>query len=387
VASILSQRPARADVLAAAAVAVIAQVETWTTRAYDPKAAYAAAALAMTAPLAWRRLRPVGVLAVVFAPLVILAAAGRELDSAYVMLVLLLAFAAVGAYSERRRAIAGLALGLGLLAAVLVAEITLASGEAQESQPGDFVFLGAILGTVWALAVALRERSLRTGELEERAGQLVRERDERARAAIVEERARIARELHDVVAHSVSVIAVQTGSIRRRLREERPADAEELSAIEHTARQALAEMRRMLGLIRDDDEAVALAPQPGMDQLDRLVEQMRETGLPVDVEVEGERRPLAPGVDLAAFRILQEALTNVLKHAGAAQVRVGVRYGERELELEVTDNGTGTGAEQNGGHGLVGMRERAALYGGSLDAGPRPDGGFAIRACLPTGSA
>ncbi len=177
---------------------------------------------------------------------------------------------------------------------------------------------------------------------------------------------------------------MQTGSVRRRLRHEQPAEAEELSAIEQTARQALAEIRRMLGLLRTDDESLALAPQPGIEQVDRLIEQVREAGLAVELDVDGARRPLPPGVDLAAYRIVQEALTNVLKHAGPARARVGVRFTDRELELEVTDSGRGPSGDGNGGgHGIVGMRERVALYGGSLDAAPGDAGGFAVRATLP----
>jgi signal transduction histidine kinase len=232
--------------------------------------------------------------------------------------------------------------------------------------------------------VALRDRSLRAGELERRADRLEREREERERAAVAEERARIARELHDVVAHSVSVIAVHAGSMRRRLRHERPQDAQELLGVERTARQALAEMRRLLGLLRTDDDDLSLTPQPGMEQVERLVGQTREAGLSIELDTEGEPIALPPGVDLAAYRIVQEALTNVLKHAGQAQARVGIRYRERELVLEITDDGPGPAPNGDGtGQGLVGIRERVTLYGGSLDAGRGESGGFAVRARLP----
>ncbi|MEX2194895.1 MAG: sensor histidine kinase [Thermoleophilaceae bacterium] len=377
-------RPGRADLLIAAAVALLAQAETWSTQAYDPMPAYAAAAVAMTAPLVWRRLAPLPVLAAIFAPLFAMRAAGQELDSLYIMVALILAFNAVGAYCERRRAIVGLGMGLLLLAVLLVFENLVSSGSGETPAAGDFIFLGGILGVVWAGSVALRERSLRTGELEQRADRLERERDERARAAVEEERARIARELHDVVAHSVSVIAVQTGSMRRRLTRERPSDAEELSAVERTAREALAEMRRLLGLLRSDDDGHSLAPQPGMGQLERLVGQVRAAGLPVELVVQGEPRVLPPGVDLAAYRIVQEALTNVLKHAHAGRAAVVVRHTRRGLELEITDDGRGpSDTAPVDGHGLVGMRERVALYGGSLDAGPGREGGFTVQATLP----
>ena len=377
----------RGDVLLAAAVALLAQAETWATTDYEPKAAYATVALAMTVPLAWRRRAPIAVLVVVFVPLYAMAAAGERINSTYIMFVLLIAVSAIGITCERRRAVAGLVLGLALLAALLAVEqATVATGE-EAPMLGDFIFLAGILGAVWARAVGLRERSQRAGELEQRADRLEREREERARAAVAAERARIARELHDVVAHSISVIAVQTGSMRRRLRHERPRETEELAAIEQTARQALAEMRRMLGLLRTDDDGPGLAPQPSIDQVDSLVEQARETGLSVQLKMEGDRRALPPGIDLAAYRIVQEALTNVIRHAGPARAHVGVRFGERELELEVTDDGPGTpGNHDGGGHGLVGMRERVALYGGSLETGPVAGGGFAVRARLPIGA-
>ena len=360
--------PRRTDLLIAAVVTVVAQAETWLT---ESRPLYAATALAMTVPLAWRRAAPLVVLVLVIAPLIVMELAGHEVDSGYILLALIVAFASVGLIPDRRRAIAGLVLGLGLLTGLFALE-------AESTFVGDLVFVGGILGSAWVLAAVLRERS-------DRADRLVVERDERAREAVVEERARIARELHDVVAHAVSVIAVQSGSLRRRLRHERPDDAEELRAIEETARQALGDMRRMLGLLRTDEDGLALTPQPGLDQVDRLVEQVRDTGLAVEVAVEGEPRPLPPGVDLAAYRIVQEALTNVLKHAGPAHARVALRYGDRELTLEVTDDGSGARVNgDGGGHGLVGMRERVALYGGSLEARPAPGGGFQVRARLPT---
>jgi signal transduction histidine kinase len=375
------------DLIVAGAITVIAQLETWTDEALDPRPVFAAAALAVTLPLVWRRAAPLPVLIGMFVPLYAVAATENRFDGAYIMLALIAAFTAVGSFSpDRRQATLGLAVGLALLGVLFALEaVTAATGD-DATPVGDFVFVGGIVSAFWALAIALRERSQHAEALENRAERLEREREERARQAVAEERARIARELHDVVAHSVSVIAVQTGSIRRRLRHERPDEAEELEATERTARQALGELRRMLGLLRADDEDLALAPQPGIDDIGELVERSGGAGVTVALRVEGEARALAPGVDLAAYRIVQEALTNVIRHAGPARAEVAVRFGERELELEVTDNGRGAGAARNGdggGHGLVGMRERAALYGGSVDAGPEPDGGFAVRARLP----
>jgi signal transduction histidine kinase len=200
---------------------------------------------------------------------------------------------------------------------------------------------------------------------------------------VVEERARIARELHDVVAHSVSVMTVQTGAVRRLLTPDQERERETLLAVERTGREALNEMRRLLGMLRATDEAEGLAPQPSLRQLDTLVEQVREAGLPVELKVEGAPVDLPPGLDLSAYRIVQEALTNALKHAGPARATVAVRYGPDELELEIADDGRGAANGTGTGGGLVGMRERAALVGGRLEAGPRNGGGYAVRARLP----
>ena len=242
---------------------------------------------------------------------------------------------------------------------------------------GNLTFFTAIFGGTWLAGRAMRRRRGREREL-------ILEREEKARPAVLEERTRIARELHDVVAHAVSVIVLQARGARHALGKE-PDDARDaIDAIEETATQALGEMRRLLGLLRADDEEVALAPQPSLAHLDTLVAHVRDAGLPVEVRVEGRPRELAPGVDLSAYRIVQEALTNALKHAGQARARVVVHYGDEVLELEVADTGAGdANGGGGGGHGLAGMRERVAVFGGELESGPRSEGGFAVRARLP----
>ncbi len=210
-----------------------------------------------------------------------------------------------------------------------------------------------------------------------------RERGERSRAAVAAERARIARELHDVVAHSLSVMVVQAQAADRVLEGEQPSAREALRSVHATGRQALVEMRRLVGLLREDAE-LELAPQPGLGRLDELVAQMRDAGLPVELKIEGDQRALTSGVDLSAYRIVQEALTNVLKHAGGARACVAVRFGADEVELEVDDDGGGPHNGTDGGHGLVGMSERVALYGGTLDYGAHEGHGFRVRARLPT---
>ena len=209
------------------------------------------------------------------------------------------------------------------------------------------------------------------------------EREERARVAVAEERARIARELHDVVGHSVSVMTVQASGVRRLLRPDQEREREALLVVERTGREALAEMRRMVGVLRRPEEAPALAPQPSLDHLSRLVEQAREAGLPVELRIEGEAIQLPAGVDLTAYRLVQEGLTNVVKHAQATRAEVLVNYGDGYLEVTVNDDGQGVGNGDGGGHGLVGMRERVSVYGGELDAGPQTGGGYRLRAKLP----
>ena len=221
------------------------------------------------------------------------------------------------------------------------------------------------------------------GAKERRASLAERERDVAAREAVVAERARIARELHDVVAHHVSMIVLQAGAERHALPGDQAGTRDVLGTIEQTGRSALTEMRRLLQMLREDD-ADPLAPQPGLADLPVLVSQVREAGLEVELEVDGERRELPVGLELSAYRIVQEALTNALKHAGDAAASVRVRYGEDAIELEVVDDGIGNGSvERVGGHGLVGMRERVALYGGKLEARRRDEGGYLVRALLP----
>ncbi len=241
------------------------------------------------------------------------------------------------------------------------------------------VFFGLVYGLPWATGRAMRRRRA--------SDRRAAEEKAHAAAAIAEERARIARELHDVVAHSISVIVLQARGGRHVLESE-PDDARSaFVVIEEAGQQALTEMRRLLGLLRSPDEELALAPQPSLRELDRLAEHVQDAGLPVQVIVEGEPRDLPPGVELSAFRIVQEALTNALKHAGPARARVLVRYGADELELEITDDGPGTGESTGSGYGLIGMRERVSVYGGELRAGQQPGGGYALRVRLPLESA
>jgi signal transduction histidine kinase len=258
---------------------------------------------------------------------------------------------------------------------VLVSNLAAAAGAAgtlQKSVP---------FGVVTLVVMLLVRRVV--GDRERRAQLAERERDVAAREAVVEERARIARELHDAIAHNVSMMVVQAGAERRTLEPESGTTREVLETIEQIGRGALTEMRRLVSMLRSG-EADPLTPQPGLDDLPTLVTQVREAGLPVELHIEGEPREVPVGLELSAYRIVQEALTNALKHAGDARASVRVRYGPDSLELEIVDDGAGGPAlAAGGGHGLVGMRERVALYGGRFQAGRGPNGGFTIRVLLP----
>jgi signal transduction histidine kinase len=249
------------------------------------------------------------------------------------------------------------------------------------------LFYSLLFGAPWAGGRLIRLGRQRQALLERQAVLLEEQRDEQARTAVADERTRIARELHDVVAHAISVVVLQARGGRRVLASDPDAAHEAFDVIEATSTQALGEMRRLLGLLRADDE-IALAPQPTLARVGDLVGELQAAGLPVDVTVEGEPAPLPPGVDLSAYRIVQEALTNALKHAGPARAHVRVVYEDEAVLVEVTDDGLGAAAPalsgvESGGHGLVGIRERVAIVGGVLDAGPRPQGGYAVRARLP----
>jgi signal transduction histidine kinase len=249
--------------------------------------------------------------------------------------------------------------------------------------PSAVVFGVVLIGGPWASGVALRLRRQSERRLTVRALELERQREDEARRAVEQERARIARELHDVVAHAISVMVVQARGGRRMLAHDVDESRGAFDIIERTAEQALGEMRRLLGMLRESGEELAHAPQPSLARLDALAEQVRRSGLPVEIETVGDPVDLPPGVDLSAYRIIQEALTNALKHAGPARARVVVRYGEDGLELEVLDDGPGNGNGAGSGHGLIGIRERVAVVGGEIDVGPRAEGGFAVRARLP----
>lgn len=377
------------DALPAAVLFATAQYEVWVGPLFGevpgPRLANAVVLAFVFVPLLWRRSKPVPAFAVV------LVAATMHVKIAHqewvvaadqglmqVWFALLIAFYSVAAHATPRAAaragvVGGAAFVINDLPQLLTGVTAL-----DHTVPAWF-----ILGGSWGLGYALRDRQMQVQALAERNARLEREREVEAIAAAAAERVRIARELHDVVAHNLSVMVVQAQAAERVLEGQEPSAREALAAIDATGRQALVEMRRLVGMLRQDADD-GLAPQPGLAQIEVLLDQVREAGLPVEVTIVGEPRPLPPGVDLAAYRIVQEGLTNVLKHAGPAQARLTLRYSDHEMELEVSDDGQGPADGVVGGHGLAGMRERVAVFGGKLESGSLNGRGFRVHARLPT---
>jgi signal transduction histidine kinase len=368
------------DGLLALAMTVLAQLDLWFNiegaTHYGPRGVSAAATAVATLALALRRRAPLAT-----ACLVAAAVSAPELVTVLTVqlwgdfLPVLIAAYSVARYASARRALAGCA---ALAVALVIVELRVpVSGTA-----ANIPFLWVPFLAVVAAGRAARALEQRHAESSDRAQRLEVERDASVRAAVAEERERIARELHDIVAHCVSVMVVQAGAAEALLDRDPQRAREPMLAIQETGRQAVGELRRMLGLLRGSAATPARAPQPGTAELSELVAQMDAAGLPVHLRVAGTPRPLPPGVELAGFRIVQEALTNALKHAGPATATVQLTYGEQELEIEVVDDGRG-GTVNGSGHGLIGMRERVMVYGGDLDTGPSRGGGFRVHARLP----
>jgi signal transduction histidine kinase len=332
-----------------------------------------------TLPLAWRRRSPLSVALVIAATDMAEIGLVGSRDSVVFLAAFLLVPYSIAAHE---RGAARMAAGL---AAVMTAG---AVSQAAQPSPGSMrAWLTTIAGDLALIVVpflvglALRQQRLRADALEQLAVQLEREREERARVAVAEERTRIARELHDEIAHAMSVIAVQADAAEGALARDPALVERPLLAIRDTARGALADMRRVLGGLRAGEQA-QLAPEPGLARLGSLLEQTRAAGLDVDLRIEGEPAPLPPSLDLAAYRVLQEGLTNVRKHAAARRVEIVLRYGSDAVAVEVADDGNGAGSGGGSGRGLTGIRERVALLGGEFVAGPRARG-FALRVTLP----
>jgi signal transduction histidine kinase len=281
----------------------------------------------------------------------------------------------LGNHRDARRAGAGLAV-------VIAASATLVDNIAGHSVD-ELFFVPLEFAISWVAGLAVRERAVKAEVAESRAAQAEHERDAAARIAVAEERARIARELHDIVAHAVSVMVLQVGAVRHRLPGGLSEDRDALSNVEQAGRAALAEMRHLLDAMRDEDEDLQLGPQPGLDRLDALLQEVGRAGLPVRLHVDGERVALPRGIDISAYRIVQEGLTNALKHAHATQAEVALEYAREQLRIEVRDDGRGAVATNGHGHGLIGIRERVKLYGGETSTESANGDGFTLTARLP----
>jgi len=371
------------DGLIVLALGGLALGEIWTSPFAEPRPVNTFLFLSVCLALLWRRRAPLVVLVIAVTVLGIQANLFDPPDQPPLssFIIFLVVSYSVAVHGEGRRAV--VAAAAAFATEILIIDLPrLLAGE----NPGNIIPAWILYLMLWFVGRTIRQSRLQAERLQDLATQLELEREEKARTAVAEERSRISRELHDVVAHSVSVMVVQSQAAQRLLEGEQRNARQALESIETTGRQALTEMRRLLGILRRTDAELALAPQPGLEHLDALIEQTREAGLPVELSVEGDVGSLPPGVDLTAYRIVQEALTNTLKHAGLAHARVTIRRRDDGMELEVADDGAASGKGDGSGQGLIGMRERVALYGGALESGRRDGGGYIVRARLPLAS-
>lgn len=372
--------PLSIDGIAALLVLAIGELELALSDNIEGEAWINAVAVAGVAlPLAWRRAYPMLVTPVILGFLIWQEAAGGDVleNSVVVLVAVPLAAYSMGANLERARAITGLVISL-VLAWVLVIV-------SMDRDLDDFVTSLIVVGGPFLVGRIVNARVALNKELREKAARLERDREESAKLAVAEERARIAREMHDVVTHNVSVMVVQASAARRMLDHNPERAREALSSVEATGREALSEMRRMLEMLRGHEEELELQPQPSIEEIDTLLERARAAGLDVELEVEGDQRRMRSSVDLSCFRIVQEALSNTLEHAEAKHAKVRLCYGPDSVEVDVTDDGRGARAGRNkvNGTGLVAMRERVSMLGGRLQTGYRAGGGFEVRATLP----
>lgn len=365
------ERAHRIDLIIALTVGVASVVELLLLDVpYQPVAV--PLALVGGGALAFRRRLPLLVGAICVGALAVDQLVGVPTDGPTLPIVwIFLSMYGVGAYLGLRRSLVGLAVALVLFSFTLFRTTS------------DLVFGLAVLCTPWLAGRALRSRTRENAELVDRTVELQREQQEAVVAAAAAERRRIARDLHDVIAHSVSVMVVQAAGAQEMLHQHPERTADALGSIQETGRQALTEMSTLLGILREDGEEIGLAPSPGLNDLERLLEQTRTGGLPVELRVTGPVRPVPAGIGLSVYRVVQEALTNTRKHARGARAVVCVTYSPDAIAVEVVDDGLPSGNGYGGAQGLVGMRERVAVYGGSLSAGPRADGGYAVRALIP----
>ncbi|MER6173160.1 histidine kinase [Streptosporangium sp. NPDC001681] len=386
-------RPTRLDLLLSLAVGITGLVESFGRQGSQPGQISDPVPLAVgvvvtgTLLLLRRRFPTTLLLALISIGLAVRAVAGHEYYAAwhfYSTLILVHTVASAAELRSRR--------GLAGLACVLAAYVGLQMQVFQSNDIAEVMITAVFMGVAYGSGILLRHQIDRTLRLAERAIRLEMEREERARLAVAEERTRIARELHDIVSHNVSVMTLHTGGVRMRLGEDHKLERDMLLGVERAGREAVEELQLMLGVLRGTGDPDPGASQPGLERLDELVTQVREAGVDVRLRITGEPRPLPPGLALSAYRVIQEALTNVLKHSPAAGADVVIAHSLTGLDVEITNDGTGGGrgsdgqrpdGQRPGGHGLVGMRERTAMHGGELSTGPVPGGGYRVVARFP----
>jgi signal transduction histidine kinase len=369
------------DLAIGIAIAALTQLEIWLQDAIrgGDRVAIAATLLIATVALCWRRSAPLTCAATIGGALAIGAAiTGADLSSAGWALALMVALYSAAAYCDTRRALLAL---LMLVAGLAARELRNLDNYSQDPMGNAFWWLLTFSWFVVGLYVRSRRRASRLGRV---AVQVEVDSAANARSAVVEERARIAQELHDVVAQDISAVLVQAEAAEELLNDHPDRARVSLQIIQRMSREALVEMRHLLGIMRDGDGEAPPTPQPTLDQIPALIERHQALGLPAELRVEGTPRPLPPGLEVSAYRVVQESLTNVRKHAGGAPARVSVTFDAVSLELEIADDGGDVVPGAGDGHGLLGMQERVRFFGGKFAAGSRPGGGFVVHASFPT---
>ncbi|MPZ70757.1 MAG: sensor histidine kinase [Actinobacteria bacterium] len=371
-----------ADWLVVGALLLVTEFEIWIEPVFQtglpgPRPPLAVLAVVAIVPLLWRRQSPLTVLAIMLVGLLLVGVIGDPEQAAFgLVLALLIGVYSVASYGATRVALVGVA--ATLVGGSVYSWLTWVEGDALVDVIVPQLF---IVGS-WIAGREFNHLHGRTAELAERASLQERARESEAQIAVAEERTRIARELHDVVAHSISIMGLHAAAARRALKQDAGAAEESLLIVERTSRDAQEEMKRMLGMLRRDGSRGDITPIPALSRLTELIEEVKRTGLGVSLDVEGRARLLPQGLELSAYRIIQEALTNARRHGGS-NVAVAVAYGETSLDLTIRDDGSGASGQPVPGHGIIGMRERVSLHGGELYVGNDDGGGFVVRALLP----
>lgn len=371
-----------ADWLVVGALLLVTEFEIWVEPVFQtglpgPRPALSVLVAVAIVPLLWRRHSPLTVLGILLSGLLLIGVVGDPEQAGFgLVLALLIGVYSAASYGGSRVALIGVAVTLA--GGLLYGWLTWVEDDALV----DVIVPSLFIVGAWIAGREVNHLHARTAELAERTLLLERARDSEAQIAIAEERTRIARELHDVVSHSISIMGLHAAAARRALKKDAGAAEESLLIVEATSRDAQEEMKRMLGMLRRDESRGDIAPIPALSRLTDLIEEVKRTGLAISLDMTGRARPLPQGLELSAYRIIQEALTNTRRHGGG-KVAVSVAYCQTALELTIHDDGAGAPGHPEPGHGIIGMRERVSLHGGELYVGNDDAGGFVVRASLP----